>query len=472
MSTAESLPLSHSLLNYYRARIEEFEAERALLIRKIEQCDVSHEVMHRTQWESRKKAEEIESLQRALNEAHLYVYDERQQLLQVYAENDEMRVQELEDRRKIKQLLALTKPVASEVTYMPGREPVRMRRFLGADADVEAADATDGAGAGTGASDENNKPMGSSTWSAAAESRKAPHVEAPPRAPHPGSAVPPGARKSGVRVLRTVYMPNDENDTLLLTIETLRAQVAERDQLLAETKAAYKEDRARLLEEAEVRRLHDAAKIDELLKANASLQALLTANTKEYLTFRHNAQMTQRLMKEDNEALLDANKRLRYEAQDANSRARLESKVAAKSASAAGKEVAAQLRATAKAAKAAAAKAEAARSADAEASSAKIKALTERVNMLSNELGRESKRWALEKEGYVNQVQQLKDELARSQATLWRVQAEAAGNGADDYELEVLNAALATAGRSKAVVGGLNRLKARVRAMEAAAADQ
>jgi coiled-coil domain-containing protein 77 len=42
----------------------------------------------------------------ALSDAHAFLFDERQRLLSLQAENDELRLQELEDRKRIQQLLS------------------------------------------------------------------------------------------------------------------------------------------------------------------------------------------------------------------------------------------------------------------------------------------------------------------------------------------------------------------------------
>lgn len=43
----------------------------------------------------------------ALSDAHNFLFDERQRLLALQAENDELRLQEIQDRKSIQQLLAL-----------------------------------------------------------------------------------------------------------------------------------------------------------------------------------------------------------------------------------------------------------------------------------------------------------------------------------------------------------------------------
>lgn len=84
---------------------------------------------------------QIAELQKALSDANVYLYDEREQVrhnsvfhthtmqpiqprthtltacqvLKLQAENDQLKIQELEDRRRIQHLLALTQPVTQEV---------------------------------------------------------------------------------------------------------------------------------------------------------------------------------------------------------------------------------------------------------------------------------------------------------------------------------------------------------------------
>lgn len=53
----------------------------------------------------------------ALSDAHTHLFEERQRLLDIQAENDELKLQELEDRKRIQHLLALTEPVEQEITY-------------------------------------------------------------------------------------------------------------------------------------------------------------------------------------------------------------------------------------------------------------------------------------------------------------------------------------------------------------------
>ena len=53
-----------ALLEYYRARVAQFEKEREELLLKLDACSVSFQEAHRTSWEMKKKEEEVKELQR------------------------------------------------------------------------------------------------------------------------------------------------------------------------------------------------------------------------------------------------------------------------------------------------------------------------------------------------------------------------------------------------------------------------
>ena len=78
-----------------------------------------------------------------------------------------------------------------------------------------------------------------------------------------------GVHSDGTRVLRTVYMPNEQVDALLLTVESLRTQLQQQEQLGRERVAALLEDRRLRLAEERARR---AAESDRAQEADATLE--------------------------------------------------------------------------------------------------------------------------------------------------------------------------------------------------------
>ena len=69
------------------------------------------------QWEMRQREEEIKELQKALSDMQVYLFQEREHVLRLYAENDRLKIREVEDRKRIQHLLTLTHPSGGEITY-------------------------------------------------------------------------------------------------------------------------------------------------------------------------------------------------------------------------------------------------------------------------------------------------------------------------------------------------------------------
>lgn len=65
----------------------------------------------------RQREDEIGELQKALSDMQVFLFQERENVLRLYAENDRLKLQELEDRKKIQHLLSLTCPSETEITY-------------------------------------------------------------------------------------------------------------------------------------------------------------------------------------------------------------------------------------------------------------------------------------------------------------------------------------------------------------------
>jgi coiled-coil domain-containing protein 77 len=51
----------------------------------------------------------------ALSDAQQFLFEERERLLLLQAENDELKLQEVQDRQRIQQLLAMTQPIEQTI---------------------------------------------------------------------------------------------------------------------------------------------------------------------------------------------------------------------------------------------------------------------------------------------------------------------------------------------------------------------
>lgn len=55
----------------------------------------------------------------------VYLFQEREHVLRLYAENDRLKIRELEDRKKIQHLLSLSTTTEPEITYFHRQPPAR-----------------------------------------------------------------------------------------------------------------------------------------------------------------------------------------------------------------------------------------------------------------------------------------------------------------------------------------------------------
>ncbi|XP_025023248.1 coiled-coil domain-containing protein 77 isoform X3 [Python bivittatus] len=114
---------SRELLEYYRKKIAEFDEEHEALVKRLETYKASYDDQHKLQWEMRQREEEIAELQKALSDMQVYLFQEREHVLRLYAENDRLKIRELEDRKKIQHLLALLGTDSGEITYFHKEPP-------------------------------------------------------------------------------------------------------------------------------------------------------------------------------------------------------------------------------------------------------------------------------------------------------------------------------------------------------------
>jgi coiled-coil domain-containing protein 77 len=141
----------------------------------------------------------------ALSDAQQFLFEERQRLLLLQAENDELKLQEIQDRQRIQQLLALTQPLEQTVTYKQGGAPSSITAYP--------------------------KPTGAAGAAAGLAAAGTGRVGSPARTGRGGQQQQQqgagAAAGGGERVLRTVFLPTVDSEFLLLKVESLQAQLNE-----------------------------------------------------------------------------------------------------------------------------------------------------------------------------------------------------------------------------------------------------
>mmetsp|Transcript_6208 Transcript_6208/g.11037 ORF Transcript_6208/g.11037 Transcript_6208/m.11037 type:complete len:496 (-) Transcript_6208:628-2115(-) len=280
-----------ALLSFYRERFNQFESERKEWMSRVGSAEVSHVDLHKSKWELRVRQEEIAELQNALSDANVQLFQEREEALKLLAENDEMKAQVSEDRRKIQHLLALTEPVSQEVTFFKDCRPYLLTRGLGG----------------------KNETQGQNEPQARREPRcGSVHVN-PNHQLRPNSSSLQGNGPGPKKVLRTIYLPNEQTDALTQRIESLEHQLEEQSRISKDRIQALEKDRG---EREALYRKQNKANIDEikaLEKKLANAEKTARTATSEYLEARHAALACERTSLERTASLTSENKSLRQQ---------------------------------------------------------------------------------------------------------------------------------------------------------------
>lgn len=240
----------------------------------------------------------------ALSDAHTFLFEERERLLAVTAENDsgldgcwipcdhaamlaalpchvqhatsclhtstsfsaaELRLQECEDRARIKQLLSLTRAVEQRVVYARGG----------------------GSGTENGPHTTTVLPRGGASASCSSSGSRSPRRAGSSGRSQQAAAATPGGPPPPPpppeRVLRTVYLPTAQAEAAVLKCEALEAQLADQKRLAAERIAALQEDRAIRERDAAAHAAALSATAEALAEKLQAAEEALRVTTKDYI---------------------------------------------------------------------------------------------------------------------------------------------------------------------------------------------
>ncbi|KAM5172612.1 coiled-coil domain-containing protein 77 isoform 1-T2 [Mantella aurantiaca] len=258
---------SRELLEYYRKKIAEFDEEHEELAKRLEQYKSTYEEQHKLQWEMRQREEEIAELQKALSDMQVYLFQEREHVLRLYSENDRLKIRELEDRKKIQQLLALVGTSNGEITYFHKEPPNKVTIPQRA---VQSGD---------------------------------PH-ERKERPSRSVTATKKGPLRLNVKTDKSQVPEKQDDQTLLLQVEALQAQLEEQTRLSKEQVESLLDDRRIRMEEAHVQHQRDQDKVKELTDKLNKTQKLLYESTRDFLQLKFEGRANEKSWMAEKDRLL------------------------------------------------------------------------------------------------------------------------------------------------------------------------
>ncbi|XP_034032810.1 coiled-coil domain-containing protein 77 [Thalassophryne amazonica] len=245
---------SRELLEFYRQKIAQYDSEQEELLQMLEKYRGNTEDQHKLQSEVRQREGEVTKLQNALSDMQVYLYQEREQSLRLYAENDRLKIRELEDRKKIQHLLSLVGPEVGEMTYFH-REPPHKVTITQKNPDISLQE----------------------------------NLNLRPTKLKPAVTKKDSSRKTkpsdGVNG-KLVEQYKNENQTLLLQVEALQAQMEEQTRLSKEQIESLLEDKKIKTEEAQAQHQRDHERFTALTDKLQQTQNLLYASNRDFLQLK------------------------------------------------------------------------------------------------------------------------------------------------------------------------------------------
>jgi coiled-coil domain-containing protein 77 len=302
------------LLAFYRDRFDAFEGERAEWLSRVGAIEVAHSDLHCVKWELKVRQEEIAELQSALSDANVQLFEEREEALKLLAENDQLKLAQSEDRKRIQHLLALTEPVSEQVTFFKDCRPYLMTRKMASSQQpapyhppaahqqqllMAAATGKSGPGRVRGGEVQvvPNDKLRSSSSTTATVSQVG------------GGGGSPAAQ----RVVRTIYLPNEQSEALAQRVEALDRLLADMSKASHERVAALERDRAEKDQAARRAAKAHAAEVEALELKLEQAERACRAATKDYLDLRHATQVDNRGSMERGVALEQENADLKHQ---------------------------------------------------------------------------------------------------------------------------------------------------------------
>ncbi|XP_066110977.1 coiled-coil domain-containing protein 77 isoform X1 [Saccopteryx bilineata] len=240
---------SRELLEYYQKKMAECEAENEDLLKKLELYKEACEGEHKREWDLQQREEEVAELQKALSDMQFCLFQEREHVLRLYSENDQLRIRELEDKKKIQNLLALVGTEPGEVTYFYKEPPNKVSILQKTIQAIDRCEQNDSSAFRADSKISKRKPA----------MRK--------------------KEESSEQYQRDVQ-------TLILQVEALQAQLEEQTKLSREQVEGLMEDKRIRIEEMQVQHQRNQDKIKELTKNLHHTQELLYESTKDFLQLR------------------------------------------------------------------------------------------------------------------------------------------------------------------------------------------
>jgi len=176
--------------------VEAFERDRVQWYEKLQAIRPKQELVHRVEWELKKRQEEKAELERTMQEMQQTLFAERERIVQVKQQTDQLKIKGKENRELIIKLLESNNAVEQHVFYQKDSQPEKIQSYakpsLGKPGSTRAM------------------TTGSTLRKTIEEHKQNPSIHYDYPTPN---------------VLRTIYLPNDQSTQMRSEVEQLHKEI-------------------------------------------------------------------------------------------------------------------------------------------------------------------------------------------------------------------------------------------------------
>jgi coiled-coil domain-containing protein 77 len=299
------------LLDYYRMVIDAYEKERVNNLNLLESIKVSNELIHKVDWEKKRRQDELLELKQALYESNISLNNERKKCIHYSKMIENCQTIAKEDKRRIAQLLQLAEPIEQTIKLYKDHKPEITEKYSNFNFE-------DGAQAENFTPDPNsvslkkNFPKKKECCKNKGQTNKVINIYDKKESNKNNLKITPSDEKQ--QIIRTVMFPtqpelqdlSNENQNLKKEIEDLKQDYENRIAKLEESRKIKEEDFRQQV-------LNYKKQSDDLLKANQKLEKVNYSVCRDMFELRLDNGKGEKKIYEDMEVIKNKNQQLENE---------------------------------------------------------------------------------------------------------------------------------------------------------------
>ncbi len=299
------------LLDYYRMVIDAYKKERVNNLNLLESIKVSNELIHKVDWEKKRRQDELLELKQALYESNISLNNERKKCIHYSKMIENCQTIAKEDKRRIAQLLQLAEPIEQTIKLYKDHKPEITEKYSNFNFE-------DGAQAENFTPDPNsvslkkNFPKKKECCKNKGQTNKVINIYDKKESNKNNLKITPSDEKQ--QIIRTVMFPtqpelqdlSNENQNLKKEIEDLKQDYENRIAKLEESRKIKEEDFRQQV-------LNYKKQSDDLLKANQKLEKVNYSVCRDMFELRLDNGKGEKKIYEDMEVIKNQNQQLENE---------------------------------------------------------------------------------------------------------------------------------------------------------------